>query len=108
MQKTRNRKHWTLLLALFLLLSGVVGTLALASQQNGAGGVLRTIATESASAVPLAQNPAGGTLLLAGSDQASLDTANWTGAHLYIGLLDPIGSSDPVTPPTKIPQLLIY
>ncbi len=108
MQKTRNSKRCTSLLALFLALSALIGTLALASQQNDAGGVLRTISAESASAVPNASNPTGGTLLLTGSDQASLDTANWAGAHLYIGLLDPIGSSDPVTPPTKIPQLLIY
>ncbi|HNY27923.1 MAG TPA: hypothetical protein PKH31_11145 [Candidatus Sumerlaeota bacterium] len=108
MWRTPNPRRRTAVLALFLVLSGLVGTLTLASQQNGAGGVLRSISTESASAVPALTNTAGATLLLAGTDQASVDTANGTGAHLYIGLLDPLGPSDPVAPPAHVPQLLIY
>ncbi|HPS01392.1 MAG TPA: hypothetical protein PLA90_07605 [Candidatus Sumerlaeota bacterium] len=108
MLKVWNQKSGYALLALFLVLSGLVGTLALAGQQNGAGATLNMISTESASAVPRSANTSGGTLYLAGTDQASLDTANGSGAHLYIGLIDPFGASDPVDQPARIPQLLIY
>jgi hypothetical protein len=105
----RNTRRRTVLAAFFLILSALVGTLALAGQQqNPAGGVLRSISTESASAVPQAQNPAGGTLLLAATDQASLDTTNAAGAHLYVGLLDSLTAIEPPNPAAKIPQLLIY
>lgn len=108
MRKASTSQRWIALLALFLVLSALIGTLALASQQNGAGGVLRSISTEADSGVAAFQNTASATVSLAGTDQAGLDTVNTVGAHLYAGLLDPLTPIEPPNPSPHIPELLIY
>ena len=84
-------------LALLMLLS-VAGW---AEQQNGAGGVLGSITTETDSAAPSLSNAANATAALAGAEQAGADLQNATGARLYIGHLDPLAIDTPHSTPSQ-------